>query len=310
MIVNEREQKLDHLALRVTTITEDWQLAELNNKFAAAGIEWLILKGAALGRWLYANPTERQSDDIDILVRYADLQLAAAVVEADGYRRWWINRSDAQWQDVDWHLVYRHAKTGYKMLELHWELEEAGRDRGKTIDEMFADAREIIYNKKSYKGLSLIDAFLHAAFHAFRTSDSEMREQWLRDYELLTAQITIEERWYELFTAAVQWNCCGELARALELVRLRGKIGVSAAAAEFITNYSQQPLADWQERRLKAALSGWSCANTWKKTTGLARMLCPPRERIKLLYPGKPILYSYCLRWKKWLEIALNNPKL
>lgn len=304
------EQKFAQLARHVTTIAEDWQLAELNEKFSAAGIDWLILKGAALGRWLYADPAQRQSDDIDILVRYADLQRAAAIIEHAGYRRWWINQSEAEWRDIDWHLVYRHERTGYKILELHWELEEAGRGRLKTIDEMFVGARIIVHNEKTYKGLSVIDAFLHAAFHAFRTKEAEMREQWLQDYDLLTAQITAEKCWDELLKAAKQWNCRGELARALELVRLRGNTVVPAAAAEFIVKYSRQPLADWQERRLKTALSGWNYANVRQKTVGLARVVCPPRARIQMLYPGRPLLHAYWLRWKKWLEIALNKSKL
>ncbi|MEI7591512.1 MAG: nucleotidyltransferase family protein [Deltaproteobacteria bacterium] len=160
-------EELPLFAQCATALADDWQLEKLQDKFGSCAIDWLLLKGAALGRWLYATPDERPSNDIDVLVRYADLRHAAAAIEEIGYHQCWINRYEDKWCDVDWHLVYRHDKPGFKLVELHWELEEAGRGRSKSIEAMFADAYKFLYNGKHYQALSTVDAFLHGAFHAF-----------------------------------------------------------------------------------------------------------------------------------------------
>ncbi|MEI7591511.1 MAG: hypothetical protein WCJ49_09440 [Deltaproteobacteria bacterium] len=136
-----------------------------------------------------------------------------------------------------------------------------------------------------------------------------MRECWLRDYELLADRTTVEKNWTKLLKDAEEWNCCGELARALELTQSRSQVILPAEALEFTEKYCRQPLSDWQERRLKATFSGWGRATVRKKITELFQIALPPRQRIRKLYPGSSLIWAYVRRWTKWLKILFNISK-
>ncbi len=51
----------------------------------ARGIDVIVLKGAALGRQFYGDPGERPMNDVDLLVRDADVPQAFAVLHARGW---------------------------------------------------------------------------------------------------------------------------------------------------------------------------------------------------------------------------------
>ncbi len=61
------------------------RLGVIAEKFAAAGIDWMVLKGAPLAAMLYADPAARRSSDIDILVAPAQFSRAAQVLQDLGY---------------------------------------------------------------------------------------------------------------------------------------------------------------------------------------------------------------------------------
>src|SRR3954452_1614110 len=60
--------------------------AELLEAFAAAGVDVLLLKGAALARLLYEPGERRGYVDVDLLVRPDHLERAASVLKGVGYR--------------------------------------------------------------------------------------------------------------------------------------------------------------------------------------------------------------------------------
>src|SRR6266436_1779063 len=51
------------------------------------GIDLLLIKGAALAYTHYASPHLRPRDDIDLLIRRADLERASAMLVSIGYER-------------------------------------------------------------------------------------------------------------------------------------------------------------------------------------------------------------------------------
>ena len=61
-------------------------LADLHAVLAAAGIPFLLLKGPALAHTAYTQPALRPYDDLDLLLRPADIPRAAAMLQAAGYR--------------------------------------------------------------------------------------------------------------------------------------------------------------------------------------------------------------------------------
>jgi hypothetical protein len=60
-------------------------LAEILDAFQTAGIEVLVLKGAALAHWVYSEPALRPMRDIDLLVRRSQARQAQALLAGLGF---------------------------------------------------------------------------------------------------------------------------------------------------------------------------------------------------------------------------------
>jgi hypothetical protein len=67
------EAAMPALAIEASTL-------EVHRLLDVAGIDWRMLKGVATARLLYANPLQRSSRDIDVLVRPSDLQKTLAAL--------------------------------------------------------------------------------------------------------------------------------------------------------------------------------------------------------------------------------------
>ena len=83
-----------------------------------AGLETLVLKGAALGRWLYDNPGQRGRVDLDLLVRESDRVRVEALLSDHGY----VQRADhLSLTQSSWHGQGEHAR---EIIDLHWALSD------------------------------------------------------------------------------------------------------------------------------------------------------------------------------------------
>ena len=97
-------------------------LAELLRASAAAGLELIVLKGAALAETVYPRPSLRPYGDIDILVRLEDAPRAGVLLSALGYvpeASAWATLSAGQTCQANF---FRHAERGPVVVELHTDL--------------------------------------------------------------------------------------------------------------------------------------------------------------------------------------------
>ncbi|RMD58556.1 hypothetical protein D6833_12800 [Candidatus Parcubacteria bacterium] len=99
-------------------------LDELDRVLAAfreAGIEAIVLKGAALIRTVYSHPAQRPMSDVDLLVCRKVLLKASKLVQAMGYKvvRPHIQREWLLWQ-TGHHLHLSSAQGGH--VDIHWKL--------------------------------------------------------------------------------------------------------------------------------------------------------------------------------------------
>lgn len=62
-------------------------LGELASAFAARGLPWTPVKGAAYARTIYAEPAHRPMSDLDVLVPASDFDRAIQILEGLGYRQ-------------------------------------------------------------------------------------------------------------------------------------------------------------------------------------------------------------------------------
>ncbi|WP_372789512.1 nucleotidyltransferase family protein, partial [Paraconexibacter sp.] len=74
---------IDTAVLRMLAL--DAAAAEAITALRAAAVEPLLLKGPAIARWLYDDPSQRPYNDVDLLVPLADRTTAARVLADLGY---------------------------------------------------------------------------------------------------------------------------------------------------------------------------------------------------------------------------------
>lgn len=114
------------------------QLAALR-LLAAAGIEGIVIKGFDFAHRLYDDPLDRIGEDLDLLLRRADLEPAVARLRAAGWRF-------GQLKLPPWGSIARasiaplRSPDGATMIDLHLEADEWPLPRALPTEQLFATA--------------------------------------------------------------------------------------------------------------------------------------------------------------------------
>jgi hypothetical protein len=98
------------------------ELLRILDGLAAAGIEPVLLKGAALSLTVCPDPGERPSADIDLLLAPTELDRAAAVMRDRGFVLDERRQSETFYRDFHFHLIFHHPERTWCRFELHWAL--------------------------------------------------------------------------------------------------------------------------------------------------------------------------------------------
>lgn len=151
------------ISAAAVALAMDVAALEVVKLLGRAGLRSILLKGPALARWLYDDPSERRYNDIDLLVEAARFRDAERALAAAGFRfadgaehaRSWIRKDGAS---VDLHFTL----SGIKAPPDHvWALlsgqTEALAITGGTVDMLTPSARAFI-------------VALHAAHHGIRAA--------------------------------------------------------------------------------------------------------------------------------------------
>src|SRR5262245_48292148 len=88
-------------------------LSQVLGALAAAGLEPIVLKGAALAYTAYPEPAQRTLSDVDLLLSEDELPLASAALAEAGF---WTRDEDRR---PDHHLQPRYVGDGRIGVELH-----------------------------------------------------------------------------------------------------------------------------------------------------------------------------------------------
>lgn len=183
------------------------ETARLARGFAAAGLDMLVLKGAALGALLHGGSPRRTARDIDLLVRPADRDRALGMLRALGYGRDGaaITHPNA--------LELRHA--GGMRAELHVRFDDAEELFPMHLACPFETGAEVGVGGAPVRTpglpLTIVHAASHGAKHLWR------RYFWLCD--IAAAMRLSEVDWTETFALARHLGVERHLALALVLAR-------------------------------------------------------------------------------------------
>lgn len=232
---------------------EVWTAAELAavlDAVRAAGVEAMVVKGAALARQVYREPWLRPHGDIDLLVRHASLPRVTHALLALGYvQETTIDGThvmqQAHFSRTDGHGV-RHA------VDVHWRIANPQVfAHALDFDELRADAVRI----PSLGGIlapcavhALLLALVHRAAHHY----DNHRLIWLFDIHLLAEQLDAHD-WERLVTIALERKLASVALRGLELAeeafgaswppRMRDRLAAAPqerASAAFLDGFHRQ----------------------------------------------------------------------
>ena len=155
----------------------DLAAAEAISALEDAGIEVLLLKGAALAQALYAPDRERGYYDIDLLVAPEHRATTGKILALLGYRN---ITSDHQGIDdvagvVHAELWTRVIATGNISIDLHWKLAGCHAAEQRIWECLRADAQVISLHERPVLTLSDSGLALHAALHVAQHGASDVK---------------------------------------------------------------------------------------------------------------------------------------
>jgi hypothetical protein len=191
------------LSAAAVALAMDVAALEIVELLGRGGLRSILLKGPALARWLYDDPSERRYNDIDLLVEAARFRDAERALAAAGFRfadhgehaHAWIRNDGAS---VDLHYTFSGVRAS---PDLVWDAlvqrTEPLAVSGGTIETLDAPGRALI-------------VALHAAHHGIR-ADKPYRD-------LLRAVERVEPRtWKEALELAERLDALPSFAAGLRL---------------------------------------------------------------------------------------------
>ena len=266
-----------------------------------AGIPVLVLKGAALGQWLYPAPYLRESSDVDLLLASRDDALRAAVaLEGLGYA---MAHAPGRFQ----HELACHGD-GLPDLDLHWALSDwPVLDRLPAFDTLLATSIPLPSLGSGARGLDAPHALLHACVHRASNLAADLgdRLKWLQDLHLLAAMLDRDGGWPSFLAACDQAQACGIAAEGLAATTaLFGTPVPSAVSTTLAAGRTHEPLdasrlSDWRyiQKLNFRALPGWGTRLAW-----IGARLLPPAGHLRALY-GEGHSYPGLL-WQRFRRVG------
>lgn len=280
------------------------QRAELRRVLATlgqAGIPVLLLKGHALGQWLYPEPHLRECSDIDLL--FADRRQAEQAARAV--------------QPLGYAVLYRPSRFAHEFpcrrdgwqidLDLHWALAEApALDRLPGFDALHASAIALPGLGLSAIGLSPVHALLHACVHRASNLGAGLgdRLKWLYDIHLLAMRFDSTE-WDCFVDACRDARICGLAWSGLHAAQALFATGLPVAVSERLGRdagadaLDASRLADWRylQRRNLQALDGFAAKACW-----LGNRVFPANGYLRELYGSEQGWIG--LMWQRLLRLV------
>lgn len=180
------------------------ETVRLSQALRAAGIPFLVIKGAPLSVQLFGSPTARASRDVDILLPPEKMPALAAELGRLGYQ---------EVPDPDGHnaVKYLHAATQH-LLEAHTALAEVDALLPMDVFRPYDAPAQLAVFGEAVPTLSLEKAVVYAAYHGTRHLWSELA--WVVD---MAAACQADLDWDRVFALADQLRIRPQLALGCQL---------------------------------------------------------------------------------------------
>jgi hypothetical protein len=305
---------LEHAA-RPAVMAQLAMLAEQRKVLAAlkaTDLPFLVLKGGALGHWLYADASLRLITDLDVLIAdRSGLPYLQAELSKHGYA---LNAVAGSRIGLQQAFMKPGGPYGQFAVDVHWRLLNSMQwQHCFSFDELFESAIEL---SPDVKVLSPVHALLHACAHRalnlpFRFAEGVQRAQclrWLWDIHLL-ATVLSEQQWQTLCRISEEQRLSALLLDGLQAAVLECRSPVPTFVLEALRQHmamhgwSMRPLQSWpayQWHELCASADSFSGRLQW-----LQQRLWPNAEAMRARY-GQHGDSAWQVRWRR-LGIGLRR---
>jgi hypothetical protein len=185
---------------------------ELIRELENAGIQTIVLKGAALLALYYSDAGQRYMVDTDVLVHQADAERAFEILHSAGWQS--RSRSEAARQRV---RRLAHAFTfraGEQYIDLHWDVMLEARPPG-TEAGYWERAVPVVVDGAQTRSLSPADLLIHIIVHSYRWAPTATL-RWIVDTIAITRGTEHPVDWKVLVSEARRLRVTLMVGRSLE----------------------------------------------------------------------------------------------
>ncbi|PXY32084.1 nucleotidyltransferase family protein [Prauserella muralis] len=223
-----RQAKATHRTAQLRVLILERELARVAGLLGDAGIECRALKGSALARLDYPDPTLRSFNDLDVLVRAGDIDHAAAVLGDAGFVRTLAEPRPGFDRRFDKGMTLL-PPAGYE-LDLHRTFVLGPWGVLVDLDRLWDGGDEFAVGGRTLRALSRPNRFLHACYHA-ALGDWPLRLGSLRDIAELLRSVDKGPDAGVVRRVAADWGAEAVVAAAVaDTVRLLGLDGTGELA--------------------------------------------------------------------------------
>jgi hypothetical protein len=203
LLTAARNVRLMHLLERLATVFND------------AGVPLMVLKGAALNLTLYDDPGQRPMDDLDLLVRPADVQRATELLLASGSLHGEPLVREDFFPRFHYEREFRAGSIYPTKIDLHVRPFRPLR-YSRLIPEhaLWDEATEQRIGRAAVLVPSAEDMLLHLAVHS--AVHGNCRPTWLQDLRAWIERCGPTLNWDRIIRKAKQWRLALPLRRALQ----------------------------------------------------------------------------------------------
>lgn len=153
-----------HRSAMASAVLLDRMLLDVADRFDAAGIPLVVLKGAAVAHLDYVEPSRRAYGDVDVLVPSSHIDRAVACLSATGASRTYREPRPGFDRRFTKGMSFR-MPSGFE-VDVHRTLVLGPFGLTVDLDDLFAGRDTFTIGGRSFEALDRNRRFLHAAMHA------------------------------------------------------------------------------------------------------------------------------------------------
>ncbi len=253
------------------------------------GLDVLLLKGAALAYTHYPEPHLRPHNDLDLLIRRRDLDLAEAVLAGAGYTR--DTEADAELWTGQRHYTKATA-VGAVMVDLHWRVANPlAFAEALPFDDVWARSTPVAALGPHARTLSAEDSLLLACLHRVAHHQNSVHLLWLWDIHLLASRLPADE-WTRFASRALTSKLGAVCAGSLSLARESFGTAVPEEIVAELRAAAGEPSAAFVGvgfSPFEVARADMAALTTWRARARLAgEHLFPAASYMRRRYPRCP----------------------